>query len=1201
MPNTTFAGPMPIVYGTAKVDCHPISLTNRYDGQSIWTYVSSTVSGAEGPQWNPTPTPGYYRVMQNTADFTNSTSRVYMGYPNTTGPRSGVASGFSNGWPDSGWYFHYKPTDEWRIVQYGDNVVVGGMDNRRSAYVIQLDRPLSVTPSAGNLFVMGPPSTGSCAALAYAVCEAPILGIGKFFKDGNDPATNLQYLSALNSGTLAPTFMSSSWTTWGPWETGGASTGQTLSGTVQLRLPLAVLTSEGKVPSLQVEVTGAFSHPRDVIVDLLTNPKYGMGFTSAQVVIDVGPNGLSGSSYKTYCDAMGFNHVSLAITDQSTAQDLLKSLLIETNASSFWSEGQLHVFPMGDVTTGSYTPATSSWAIGDDDYLLEGGDPVTVQQTPESDVFNTWPVSYKDPFYNYESVTVEQPETGEVAKNNIRRAGNYDAQWIDNSGSATQLSQLLARKSLYFRNTYNFKLGPRYGFLDPLDFLTLTESRMGLSNVNVRISRIDEDNDGGLNITAIEWPFGVMHAKATPTQGYDGYKTSAYYYTNPMAVAQAATSVANQVAADILNVSVTASNALNTGSQAQFTASQAWATASTANNTISFITPMAITGVLYRAATDLANVIGGSVTNALLAPGCVTAKNMVIADLENMVLNPNGVVTVNGGINNVTDGWVGLDYAGRATNIWSPLWEDFLYGTGRDMPYGGWFYVRSGDQFWCQFDSIPSGGGTGSCVANMGFHIRYNNPDNSAGEGWTWACSRAQALTGIKTSSGAFVAPADCWLQIMLQQEHPSGTPSTGFYYRNVQCRRMNGGNLIVDGSITTQKITALGLQTADYAEDASGNPTVGAKLLANATTPIKVAPGGLKIGATDLNMLKVLTLNAFDRDSDTSTQRIWYRGNSTGVPVIYDATYGDRVQIKQLTCKDLGSWFGIYQHEITVQPRTKDDNLDALTMVEVSYWTNDTTPGLLDTRIFALGGRSYVNAGTDSDAQNSTKSTIVSMFGTYGKGSSNQMWITTTTTSWQDQFTGWLRVRICNQNGWSGTRDFHGNNTPFANMTNNTTISGQTPVSPTTPTSPSTGGGRNTCVDPDTLVIIDSSGTTVRAGDLKEDTCVWTVPEQGGEPGLFVIYKVVKTTNFKRKVSTEDGRSFTASINHLVKINGEWRRTDSIQVGEVLEGSPDKGPGTVATVEDLGEGDVIQLTIPTARTFFTGGGLLMHNTTYKP
>ncbi len=56
------------------------------------------------------------------------------------------------------------------------------------------------------------------------------------------------------------------------------------------------------------------------------------------------------------------------------------------------------------------------------------------------------------------------------------------------------------------RNIYKFKLGWRYALLEPMDIVLISDAALGLSQAPVRITQIEEDQDGELTITAEEIP-----------------------------------------------------------------------------------------------------------------------------------------------------------------------------------------------------------------------------------------------------------------------------------------------------------------------------------------------------------------------------------------------------------------------------------------------------------------------------------------------------------------------------------------------------------------------------------------------------------------------------------------------------------------------------------------------------------------------
>jgi hypothetical protein len=72
--------------------------------------------------------------------------------------------------------------------------------------------------------------------------------------------------------------------------------------------------------------------------------------------------------------------------------------------------------------------------------------------------------------------------------------------------SAAIAAQLLLQRRAYIRNSYKFKLGWRYALLEPMDIVLLTDAALGLVNKAVRITAIEEDDNGELTITADEIP-----------------------------------------------------------------------------------------------------------------------------------------------------------------------------------------------------------------------------------------------------------------------------------------------------------------------------------------------------------------------------------------------------------------------------------------------------------------------------------------------------------------------------------------------------------------------------------------------------------------------------------------------------------------------------------------------------------------------
>jgi hypothetical protein len=97
-------------------------------------------------------------------------------------------------------------------------------------------------------------------------------------------------------------------------------------------------------------------------------------------------------------------------------------------------------------------------------------------------------------------------------------ASDITASEITDDGVGQISAQLILQRGLYIRNTYNFKLSFEYCLLEPMDLVTVTDSGLGLTNVAIRITAIEEDDAGLLGVTAEEFPQGTATAVQYPVQ-----------------------------------------------------------------------------------------------------------------------------------------------------------------------------------------------------------------------------------------------------------------------------------------------------------------------------------------------------------------------------------------------------------------------------------------------------------------------------------------------------------------------------------------------------------------------------------------------------------------------------------------------------------------------------------------------------------
>jgi hypothetical protein len=201
----------------------------------------------------------------------------------------------------------------------------------------------------------------------------------------------------------------------------------------------------------------------------------------------------------------------------------------------------------------AYSPNTTPiYSLNDDDYIVQesgvgshngvspggpalrpgatsvtGGftdDPVHIVRSTPADANNYIQLQCKDRGNSYNSHVVETFDQAAVDLYGIRRDTSLKADMVvDPYLTGTVVAQLVLQRSLLFRNTYTFKLGWKYCLLEPMDLVQITDTRLGVSALTVRITAVEEDDEGTLTITAEDFFGGYSTAVLYGKQSTAGY------------------------------------------------------------------------------------------------------------------------------------------------------------------------------------------------------------------------------------------------------------------------------------------------------------------------------------------------------------------------------------------------------------------------------------------------------------------------------------------------------------------------------------------------------------------------------------------------------------------------------------------------------------------------------------------------------
>ena len=368
------------------------------------------------------------------------------------------------------------------------------------------------------------------AAVMLALCEGEIQGVGRIWRDKEkfDSLAQLR-LTLMRGGDEQPL-----WTHLA--QAKHQNQALNYSGTAYLCSPNYELTKSAQIYQHNFEVIGKLcysgnipdANPREIIRDLLTNQRYGCGFP----VDSIGDT----DRYSNYCRAVGI-FLSPAYTEQGEAQRNISELLEQTNSAAVFSQGRLKIVPYGD---GNYSGNGAAYVadnkaiydLTDDDFIVSGAeDPVNVERKTNADAFNQIQVEYLDRNNDYNVAIAEVKDQANIEQYGLRPKDAVKMHGICNGKVAQKVAQQLLQRALYVRNEYEFKLGWKYCLLEPMDIVTLTDAGLGLDKTPVRITEIEEDEEGVLSIKAEDYPVGVHTVSEYPTQPSLGY--SADYNVSP--------------------------------------------------------------------------------------------------------------------------------------------------------------------------------------------------------------------------------------------------------------------------------------------------------------------------------------------------------------------------------------------------------------------------------------------------------------------------------------------------------------------------------------------------------------------------------------------------------------------------------------------------------------------------------------------
>lgn len=232
----------------------------------------------------------------------------------------------------------------------------------------------------------------------------------------------------------------------------------------------------------------------------------------------------------TWCQAMGI-FFSPALTSQRAARDILSDWLQACIADAFWSQGQLKIMPLADQavtgTTASgaaitYTPnLTPVMTIDDTVAMAQSADqgPIIVHVADPSDLYNQVAIEYNERAANYNTQDVIAQDDSHIAQYGYRPAPSQQGDFITTGAVATIVVDQLLVRYLGVQATYEAYLrGGLADALEPFDVVALVDPAIGLNSYPVRLTNVEEQDEGIIHITAEDIPgmIGLLSERPVP-------------------------------------------------------------------------------------------------------------------------------------------------------------------------------------------------------------------------------------------------------------------------------------------------------------------------------------------------------------------------------------------------------------------------------------------------------------------------------------------------------------------------------------------------------------------------------------------------------------------------------------------------------------------------------------------------------------
>lgn len=336
-------------------------------------------------------------------------------------------------------------------------------------------------------------------AAAIALCEGPIAGIGKVWKDKEVyqyPNESIQL--TLFNGAIAQ----APW----PYMTSKHPDKALPYSGLAYMAGVVDLGDRGSLPQYNFEVYGKL---RDTGDGVDVNPADYIEHVLQSVGADVQIEGIE--NFRAYCKAADILISTPPDQKSAKAQQIINDIAEITNSLVFWSTDRLKIVPLADKPIGTWTPANQiQYDLTADDFIAgTDGQLILYKRKDTSEAYNEATVEFINRANSYEKETVSFEVVADVQRNGLKPASKKTAHYLYTKARAQYYAEQLAMKRLYAKTQYTFRLDWAFCTLEVGDLVTLTDEACQLNKQIVVITAVNEAADGQLEFTAEGKPAGT--------------------------------------------------------------------------------------------------------------------------------------------------------------------------------------------------------------------------------------------------------------------------------------------------------------------------------------------------------------------------------------------------------------------------------------------------------------------------------------------------------------------------------------------------------------------------------------------------------------------------------------------------------------------------------------------------------------------